>query len=79
MSCKSIEEVSVIINMNNIIIPNIQKRNISFSNYSIRNQNMLGGDYSKYIKGNEDTCSQFFFFLIQIFFFFMVTLGNETR
>lgn len=54
MIYESNNKVSVIIDMNNMTIPGGQKRSISCSNYSIRNQNTLGGDYSKCIKGNED-------------------------
>lgn len=52
--------VSAIIDMNNMTIPGGQKSSISCSNYSIRNQNSLGGDHSKCIKGNEDPWPQFF-------------------
>lgn len=60
MSYESNNKVSVMIDMNNMTIPGGQKRSISCSNYSIRNQNTLGGDYSKCIKGNEDPWPQVF-------------------
>lgn len=59
MSYKPKYKVRVITDMNNILIPSIWRRSISFTHYSIRNQNKSCGGYSKCIKGKEDPRSQY--------------------